>query len=178
MSPWTFSLILSLLLSGGSTAQPGRVFSRLSTPPAVQSGVGHYSFANQRVLYRTYSNARYAFSIAYPVGVLIPQGEPDNGDGQTFVSRNGRATMWAYGANSLDKSLQEEFQSAQENIAVTYKVLQGNWFVVSGTKNGKIFYRKTLMRNEVFKTFIIEYEEPERATYDPITARIARSFAG
>jgi hypothetical protein len=177
MIPLTLSIALSLLL-GGSNNKPEQFFSQLFAPTEIQGSVGHHSFANQRATYRTYSNARYGFSIAYPAGVLVPQGESENGDGQKFVSRDGSATLLAFGSNRLDRSLREEFQSAQENRTVTYKVFRADMFVVSGHANGKIFYQKTLLRGDVFKTFIIEYDEGERGTFDQITSRIARSFNG
>ena len=177
MTPVTLSIALSFLLLG-SNGKPEQFHSPSLTYTEIQGRIGHHSFANQRVAYHTYSNARYGFSIAYPVNVLMPQGESDNGDGQKFVSKNGSATLLAFGSQRLDRSLQDEFQSAQENRTVTYKVIKGNMFVVSGHADGKIFYQKTLLRGDVFKTFIIEYDEGQRGTFDQITARIARSFNG
>lgn len=178
MTPYlTLSIALSLLLCG-SNSKSEQFFSQSFAPPEINRTSATPSFIRQRVTYKTYTNARYAFRIAYPLGVLVPQGEPDNGDGQKFVSRDGSASLIAFGSNRLDRSLQDEFQSAQENRAVTYKVLKRDMFVVSGTESGKIFYQKTLLRGDVFKTFIIEYDEQERATFDPITSRIAGSFAG
>lgn len=171
------SIASSLLLSG-SNSNSRQFFHQSFTSPEINRTLATPSFINQRVAYRTYTNARYGFSIAYPVGLLVPQGEPDNGDGQKFVSRDGSASLTAFGSHRLDRSLQDEFQSAQENRSVTYKVLKRDMFVVSGTENGKIFYQKTLLRGDVFKTFIIEYDEQERATFDAITTRVARSFAG
>ena len=174
MTPLTLAIAMSILLCGSN----GKPEPSL-TPLKIHLRVSQHSFiAKQRVAYRTYSNARYGFSIAYPVGILLPQGESDNGDGQRFVSRQGSATLLAFGSNRLDRSLQDEFQSAQENRTVTYKVIKANMFVVSGHANGKIFYQKTLLRGDAFKTFIIEYDEQERATFDSVTARIARSFIG
>jgi hypothetical protein len=171
------SSALSLLLCG-SNAQTQLSISHVLTPAEIQLASGNHSSLSQRVTYRTYSNARYGYSIAYPAGLLIPQGESDNGDGQRFVARDGSATLLAFGSNRLDRSLADEFQSAQANRTVTYKVLRRDMFVVSGTENGKIFYQKTLLRGDAFKTFIIEYDEQRRATFDPVTSRIARSFVG
>jgi hypothetical protein len=177
MSPLNLSIALSLLLCASSN-QPEQFFSLPLTPSEINLATAIPPITNQRVNYRTYSNARYGFSIAYPVGILVPQGESDNGDGQRFASRSGGATLTAYGSNRMDRSLQDEFQTAQENRNVTYRVLKRDMFVVSGTANGKIFYQKTLLRGDSFKTFIIEYDEHERGTFDPITTRISRSFAG
>jgi hypothetical protein len=167
MTPWTLSIIVSLLLSGS-----------IARPEISQRTGAHTLVVTERAAYRTYSNARYGFSISYPADLLVPQGESDNGDGQRFTSRDGSASLAAFGSNRLDRSLQDEYSSAQENRNVTYKVLKRDMFVVSGTENGKIFYQKTLLRGAVFKTFIIEYDESERGVYDAVTTRVARSFVG
>jgi len=147
-------------------------------PPASDQATAIFSFINSRVTYRTYTNVRYSYSIAYPLGILIPQGEATNSDGQIFRSKDGRAEMRVFGSQRLDRSLSDEFSAAQENRNVTYKVMKKDMFVVSGTADGKIFYQKTLLRGDVFKTFMIEYDEGARATYDSIAARVSQSFRG
>jgi hypothetical protein len=141
--------------------------------------------AQVRHEYRTYHNARFDYSISYPANLLIPQGKSVNGDGQRFLSRDGRTELMVYGAyNSLDQTLREVFEqesgrsTEHPNRVVTYKVLRDDWFVVSGTENARIFYQKTMLRNSTFKTFRIEYEKNEKQTFDSITAFIARSFKG
>jgi hypothetical protein len=131
-----------------------------------------------RVIYKTYTNARYGYSISYPASLLTPQGEADNGDGQAFRSKDGAAEMRVYGSQNLGGGLAEAYAEAQAGKAVTYKTMKGNWFVVSGRDGGKIFYRKTMFRDDVLKTFTIEYDESQKSTYDAVTARIARSFVG
>lgn len=135
--------------------------------------------------YRTYHNARFDYSISYPANLLIPQGESVNGDGQRFLSRDGRTELLVYGAyNSLDQTLRDVFEQESSrstehpNRVVTYKVFRNDWFVVSGTENGRIFYQKTVLRNSTFKTFRIEYDNNEKQTFDSITAFMARSFKG
>lgn len=158
-------VLLSLLLAAGMTI-------RFSGNAVAQAG------------YRTYHNARFDYSISYPVNVLIPQGESVNGDGQRFSSKDGRAEMLVYGSNnSLDQSLRQVFEAEisrteHPNRTVTYQVLRQDWFVVSGVENGRVFYRKTLLRSGVFKTFRIEYDESQKRTFDSITTAIARSFKG
>lgn len=136
--------------------------------------------------YNTYANARFGYSIAYPVGVLYPQGEADNGDGQKFLSRDGRATMLVYGGHQLDTvSISDMYEAASKERSlsgasrtVTMKVLKKDWFVISGYAGERVFYQKTMLRDGVIKTFIIEYDRSQRSLYDPITARVARSFVG
>ena len=135
--------------------------------------------------YRTYHNARFDYSISYPADLVIPQGESVNGDGQRFLSKDGKAELLVYGTyNSLDQTLNDVLTQASERSpdhqdrVVTYKVLRGDWFVVSGTENGRIFYQKTMLRDATFKTFRIEYDESQKQTFDSVTAVIARSFKG
>jgi hypothetical protein len=138
----------------------------------------HSSNTAQRVVYQTYANARYSYSISYPSSLLAPQGEADNGDGQAFRSKDGSAEMRVYGSQDLGGGLAEAYREAQAGRSVTYKTMKGNWFVVSGRDGGKIFYRKTMIKGGVLKTFTIEYDESQRAVYDAVAARVARSFAG
>lgn len=141
-------------------------------------------WAQAQTAYVTYYNARFSYSIAYPARVLIPQGEAANGDGQKFLSKDGRAEMLVYGSNNaLNQTLRDAYQEELSSAAhprrrVTYQVIKADWFVVSGTENGRVFYQKTFLREDVFKTFRIEYNESQKGTFDAVTTTIARSFRG
>lgn len=150
----------------------------LSLTGAQTSSVAYAINSAQRVVYKTYSNARYAYSISYPASLLTPQGEADNGDGQAFRSSDGAAEMRVYGSQDLGGGLSGAYSEAQAGKEVTYKTMKGNWFVVSGRDGGKIFYQKTLFKGGVFKTFLIEYDAAQKSTYDAVTTRVARSFVG
>lgn len=132
----------------------------------------------QRVVYKTYSNARYNYSISYPSNLLVPQGEADNGDGQAFRSKDSAAEMRVYGSQNLGGGLAAAYNEAQAGKNVTYKTMKGNWFVVSGRDGDRIFYQKTMLSNDELKTFIIEYDAAQKSIYDAVTTRVARSFAG
>ena len=136
--------------------------------------------------FNTYHNARFDFSISYPADVFIPQGEADNGDGQRFLSKNGKAEMLVYGSyNALKQTLQQAFAEVSASSAkdhpgrvISYKLLRADWFAVSGTENGKIFYQKTFLKKGIFKTFRIEYDESQKEIYDSLTAAMSKSFKG
>jgi hypothetical protein len=131
--------------------------------------------------YKTYSNARFNYSISYPANVLTPQGESANGDGQVFRASDGSAEMRVYGRNNVShETLQGLYLqlSHQWGNRVTYKVKRQDWFVVTASVNRKIHYQKTILRHGVLKTFEIEYDSSRRATFDPITTRISKSFTG
>ena len=128
--------------------------------------------------YKTYSNARYGFSISYPADLLTPQGESDNADGQ-FFSGDG-TEMRVYGSNMLlNGTLLKEFNAVikEQGNGVAYKTYRPNFFVVSALNDRKIFYRKTVVKsNGSFITFMIEYDESRRGIYDKAVARMVKSF--
>src|ERR1051326_7562559 len=84
MIPLTLSIALSLLLFG-SGDNSSHSFSRTVNQSAIQKTNDHLlPLINSLVVYRTYANARFNYSISYPSCLLIPQGESRNSDGQIF----------------------------------------------------------------------------------------------
>ena len=136
------------------------------------------AFAFGQTKYKTYNNARFGYSISYPSDLLTPQGEADNGDGQVF-SGDG-AEMRVYGSNSLlNETLRKEYNALLEEKggSVTYKVFKNTFFVISGKENGRIFYQKTMEDSDgAFITFMIEYDESKRRTYDAVVTKIVKTF--
>ena len=134
--------------------------------------------------YVTYYNSRFEYSIKYPTKVFFPQEEAPNGDGRVFAAKGGaELRIWAQ-YNALMETLKEAYQSdlKEHGAGVTYKVLQSNGYVISGTKGNKVYYQKTLLNGSdgdggaVFATFTIEYKKSEKAKYDAIVTKIAASF--
>jgi hypothetical protein len=132
--------------------------------------------------YQNYLNHRFEYSISYPSDLLYPQGEAANGDGQKFMSRDGRTLMLVYGQENIGNQTLTQFYREESSIKthpkriVSYKVIKGDWFVFSSSESSRIFYQKTLLRNDEFLTFSIEYDASQKSIYDPITATISKSF--
>ena len=127
--------------------------------------------------YKTYSNARFSYSISYPSDLLKPQGEADNSDGQNFTGDG--AEMRVFGSNMLlNETLLKEFNAVvKEHEGVSYKTYRKNFFAVSALNDGKIFYQKTIARPDgSFITFMIEYDEAKRDVYDKAVAKMVKSF--
>lgn len=128
--------------------------------------------------YKTYNNARFGYSIAYPSDLLKPQGEAANSDGQVFTSDD--AEMRVFGSNMLlHETLLKEFNAVVKErgeSSITYKAYRKNFFVVSGVKDGKIFYQKTMAKNGAYITFMIEYDEARRDVYDKAVTQMVKSF--
>ena len=139
-------------------------------------------FATPQNDYKTYTNARFKYSISYPADLLIPQGESENGDGQVFKEKGASSVeMRVYGGyNVSNETLRSRYAELirKWNNGITYKVIRRDWFVVSAMVNGKIHYQKTILRGDTFKTFEIEYDAVRGSTYNDVTARISKSFKG
>jgi len=138
------------------------------------------------IVYKTYHNKRFEYSINYPKNILYPQGEASNGDGQKFLSKEADALLLVYGSYNIheqtikehyEENLYNKTEESQPKV-ITYQLLKGNWFVISGYVSGKIFYEKTILNNNQFKTFYFEYPEIKKKTYDPIVKRLSTSFKG
>ena len=154
---------------------------------AIILGLSSPSFGGD-IQYKRYINVRFAYGISYPEGILIPQGEADNGDGQKFISEDKTVEMLAYGYYNPEP---EEFtlkymfdHETTENSAdhpgrkVTYKKLTETWYVVSGTEGDKIFYTKVFYKKKENTNihFFISYPKSRKHEFDAITAEISKSF--
>jgi hypothetical protein len=144
--------------------------------------VGPTALAVPQNDYKTYTNARFKYSISYPADLLIPQGEPENGDGQVFKEKDSSSVeMRVYGSyNALNETLRDRYDklTREWGKGVSYKVIRQDWFVVSAMVNGKIHYQKTILHSDTFKTFEIEYDAVRGPTYNEVTDRISKSFKG
>lgn len=140
--------------------------------------------SGKKVTYQRYANVRFGYGISYPEGILIPQGEADNSDGQRFVSRDGDLEMLVWGSNNaLDETLKSKYQEdikektkEQPDKRVTFRQLKGNTYVVSGYLREKIFYQKTMFADDAFMTFLLTYPAGKKQDYDPVVSEISRSF--
>ena len=166
-----------------------KIFSLFLCLACFQIGVGPYAAAfgespglQDDLAYKTYTNARFKYSISYPANLLIPQGEAENGDGQVFREKSRSSVeMRVYGGyNVMNETLRSRYAELvrQWGKGVTYKVIRRDWFAVSAMVNGKIHYQKTILRGDVFKTFAIEYDAVRGSTYNDVTDRVAKSFKG
>jgi hypothetical protein len=133
-------------------------------------------------VWKTYTNVRFQYTVCYPEGLLVPQGEADNSDGQKFLAADG-AQLAVWGSyNALDESLKDRLAETGSRLAgaagkVTYKVLKPHWFVVSGQNGATVFYAKTLHRDDRFMVFELTYSDTAAVVYEPVVRRIAACFA-
>ena len=131
--------------------------------------------------WQIYQNDRYGTTIDYP-DIFKAEPPPDNDDGRRFKSADGAefAVFASYNALDFDLAGYQQFilKNLDPGAAVTYQAHGDDWFVISGTKGDGIFYERHLLshREEMTEGFVMSYPARLRQIYDPIVARMAKSF--
>ena len=135
----------------------------------------------QTGVYGCYTNHKYGYVVAWPKKYLTGQGESDSGDGQVFSSPDGQARLacWASFNDVLGESIGQAYAQALQEAGtqVSYKHLGKDFFVISGIRDGRVFYRKTLLAHGVQASFELRYAEQLKAAFDPIVKDVARSIS-
>lgn len=129
--------------------------------------------------YDTYSNARFGFKVSYPSQLFVPTGESDNGDGQYFVERRGRALIIASGAHNMEPDILCNLEQAllwEDDLNVTYRRQIGDTAFFSGTRGQNIIYRKLVRTDEFCLNLTVQYPIEDKDFYDDIVANVAKSF--
>jgi hypothetical protein len=152
-------------------AKDGRLadFAARKAPGGTQDGSNRGSTPETATNPKTYRNGRFGFSLEVPA--TLDAGEPPtNGDGQSFASKDGKATLKVAGAPGL--SLQAVYEMALEDSSaqVTYKVAKSNWYVVSGFLGEKVFYEKAIAKGDTVAILRFEFPKAEKAVYDPVVS--------
>ena len=132
----------------------------------------------------TYVNARFGTVCTFPNGVFNDrQPEPENGDGQIWLSADG-ASLTCSGVLNIDDDkpkgfVAEEKASKEPCYKITYSKTGKDWAVLSGLKDGKIFYERRLFgKDGVIRTVWIDYPPAVKSKYDPLVGPIAGSLKG
>ena len=130
------------------------------------------------VTYGVYENERFGFTALYPAGILLPADRLPGGMGRFFLSPDGSAALSVYGVPLGEGALEAAYgqQLAAADQTVTYKASGTGWFVVSGYKNGAVFYQKTLETPRALASFRISYHPSWKPLMDDITTEISRAF--
>jgi hypothetical protein len=129
----------------------------------------------------TYQNDRYGTTIDYP-DTFKPEPPPGSDDGREFKSADGADFSVSASYNAFDFDLPKYRDFIVKNLkaseVVTYQSRGENWFVLSGTKGADIFYERHILSYNMQMTedFYISYPASLKQTYDPIVARMAKSF--
>jgi hypothetical protein len=131
----------------------------------------------------TYRNERHGFSLSYPAEAFAPQSASPAGEGRVFVSRDGNARLLAGAlANAEGTSLRDYralvLQQSYPGAAIDYAPVGGTWFVLSGTRDGMMFYERVTFTcgGRLINSWAMLYPATERRLYDRIVEQVARSY--
>lgn len=132
----------------------------------------------------TYTNERFGTVCTFPDDIFNDrQPEPDNGDGQIWLSADG-ASLTCSGILNIDDDTPKGFvagekASKEPGYKITYSKAGKDWAVLSGLKDGKIFYERRLFgKDGVIRTVWIDYPSALKSKYDPFVGLIAGSLKG
>ena len=137
--------------------------------------------------WQKYSNDRFGVSIEVPEVFKQLGDAPDNNDGLTFASADGKSTWRVWGNNIVADSFKDELQANFESDetdgwAVSYgagnKQKTMTWAVYSGTKGDMIMYEKSIASCEGTQSlhFRIEYPIAQKLAYDAVVTHISKSL--
>jgi hypothetical protein len=133
----------------------------------------------------SYANTRFGAIIDIPPGFVNDVPEPENADGLTFHSADGKAELLVWGNNLVDEDFNQDvatrLKSDMEdgwNISYVAGVNGSGWQVYSGTREDRLLYAKSISSCKETQAlhFRIEYPEAQKTTYDPVVARLSKSL--
>ncbi|KHK02402.1 hypothetical protein [Desulfovibrio sp. TomC] len=175
LPPTALALALAVSMAAGS---PEAWAGSQTTDPKAASAIE--AVCARTDVYDCYANHTYGYVLAWPRKLLKALGESDAGDGQLFVAPDDKArlTCWAGYTNVQGKKLSAVYDQAlrESGQEISYKHQGKNFFVLSGTRDGKIFYRKTILEHGVQASFELTYDPSLIETLTPVLADLARSF--
>ena len=130
----------------------------------------------------TYVNKRFGFTLSYPTALFRPR-EPLSEDGRVWISHDGHARLLAGAlpnaegmglAQYRDFVIRESYRGAD----IAYAPVRDTWFVLSGTRDGTIFYERVTFTcgGRLINSWAILYPAAERKRYDRVVERVARSY--
>ena len=127
----------------------------------------------------TYQNERFGTSATFPAEAFPDELEaPAEGDGLGWSSPQG-ANIFIYGReNVAGESPQSIIASRDAVDGVTYSKFGERWAVVSGFRDGQIFYERYIFRGDLIHSVSIRYPEALRSTYDPIVGPVTLTLRG
>ncbi|MER9627141.1 hypothetical protein [Mesorhizobium sp. M0296] len=131
----------------------------------------------------TYTNEHFGTICTFPDEIFtLRQPEPDNGDGQQWLTADG-ASLICSGILNIDDDTPTAFVSAERaskepGYRITYSKTGKDWAVLSGIKGGNIFYERRLGKDGVIRTVWIDYPPALKSKYDPLVDAIAGSLRG
>ncbi|WP_206453519.1 hypothetical protein [Aurantimonas marina] len=127
----------------------------------------------------TYRNERFGTSASFPSEAFPDQlPAPTNGDGLGWTSPEGAEIFIYARPNQGGETPKSVIRDRAEVDKVTYDKSGRSWAVVSGYRDGQIFYERYIFRGDLIHSVSIRYPESLRATYDPLVGPVTMTLRG
>lgn len=130
-----------------------------------------------------YRDAEHGFVIGYPHNVFRPDNEDDIPGARSFISRDGRAKLLV-GAfrNETGESMAQYrafiLRRSYKGADIDYAPVRKSFFVLSGTRNGVIFYERVSFTcgGNIINSWAMVYPEEEKRFYDRVVEVVAKTY--
>lgn len=125
--------------------------------------------------FHRYSNGRFHIHTWVP-DFMDRAFLPVNGDGCTFKSRDGSVVLTVSGSYRVSGENIDDAYGREIDPTITYRARGGNWYVTSGIKDGKVYYKKKFFGTKVYASLYFAYPVRDRENYDWINAVLDAHF--
>lgn len=131
----------------------------------------------------TYINERFGFSLRYPAELFELERTSDAGDGRVFVARESNARLLVGAFANTDRQTPESYRKliaaeSYSGFQIAYAARGQTWFVLSGERNGSMFYEKVMFScgGSVISSFAMMYPVENRDVFDRVVEGIEKTF--
>jgi hypothetical protein len=128
----------------------------------------------------TYMNPRFGTIADYPASIFtVRDPPPENGDGQSFRSGDGRAQLSIYGAYNAEGDTPQRYLAKLADEGVSYRRTTARTYVISGTRMDQLFYERCNFqegKSDIINCFSVTYPAAEKVAWDPIVTRLSKSL--
>jgi hypothetical protein len=138
---------------------------------------------NSDLGWREYRNQRFGITLVYPSRVFRFERASTAGDGELFVSRDGRAQLLIGALENQERYSPASYQrfiasQSYPGLKVDYAPVGGTWTVLSGTMGEMMVYEKAMFScgGRMISSFAMTYPVEERRLYDRIVEEIEHTF--
>ena len=131
----------------------------------------------------TVHNERHGFTIAYPVDIFEQKAPPKTDQGRVLESKDGKAKLLIGAFDNTENSSLPDYrdylmEGQWAGSDIDYSPIRKKWFVLSGTRNGEIFYERVSFTcgGKLINSWVMTYPAAERKVYDRVLEAIARTY--
>lgn len=132
--------------------------------------------------WREYTHPRLGYRITYPADTFVPV-ESKAEEGFVLASRDGKAKLLIAsfdndGLSSLAEYRNLVINQSYEGAAIDYAPVRRSWFVVSGERDGQMFYERVAFTcgGRRITSWAMVYPVAERGFYDRLVEAVAPTF--